>query len=450
MKGFQFFCGVVLLSLPLSGHAGIGSVDASFNPPVPNDWVRAVAVQPDGRIIIAGDFTTAGGTNCVRIARLLANGLVDPSFSAGAGPDSYVNSVALQPDGKILIAGTFSTVAGTPRAKFARLNSDGTLDTGFAAVQPTIASGDGKQIIALADGRSLLVGSISFYYFSPTFIGRNNVMMLTTNGQCDASFAAAPIAAGVFCTAERPGGKVLVGGSFTTTAGSPRTNLVQLDSLGAPDNSFGQSPAADFGFVRVLQPTADGHMMVIASGGLTNYVCRINGDGSLDGAFGSPHADAAILSAAVQPDGKVWIGGDFLGVNDVQRLKVARLNANGSLDSSFDPGQGTGTSVFALTLQSDGKLLMGGAFNCYNNNCLGTVVRLLNDLTANNPSLVGTAFNVSVATVAGKTYSLQHKLTVSDPTWISVLPAVPGDGTNKVLTDPNATNSQSIYRIIEY
>jgi len=171
----------------------------------------------------------------------------------------------------------------------------------------------------------------------------------------------------------------------------------------------------------------------------------------LDGAFGSPQADAAVMAAAVQPDGKVWIAGDFLDVDGVQCLKVARLNANGSLDAGFGNGNaGTGTSVYALTLQPDGKLLMGGAFNCYNNNCLGTVVRLLGDLTANNPTLVGTTFNVVVPTVTGKTYSLQYKLLISDPNWISIPPPVAGNGTNQVLTDPNATNSQSIYRIVEY
>ncbi len=360
---------VLLTCLALSrtdALGALGSVDASFNAPTPNDWVRAIALQPDGKIIIGGDFTQAGGTNRVRIARLLSNGLVDTNFNAGAGPDSYVNSIAVQADGKVLIAGNFSNVAGSPRAKFARLNSDGTLDTGFAATQPTIGSGEGRQIITLADGRALLVGSISLIYFSPAFIQRNNVVMLTTNGLADASFAAAPISGFVYCTAESPGGKYLVGGTFTTTAGSVRTNLVRLDNTGAPDNSFVQAPVADFSLVRTLQPMADGRIVVHSGAAGTNLVRRINGDGTPDGSFVTANTDATILTAAVQPDGKVWIAGDFLWVNGVQRLKLARLNSDGSLDSSFNSG-GTGTSVFAVALQPDGKLLMGGAFNCYNN-----------------------------------------------------------------------------------
>ena len=451
MKGIQFICGLVLFSLPLSGLAGVGSVDASFDAPAPNNWVRAIAMQPDGKILIAGDFTTAGGSNRVRIARLLTNGHVDPAFTNPNVGLNFVNSVAVQADGKILIAGDFTTVSGTARAKFARLNSDGTLDTGYAAAQPAAVSGEGKQIIALSDGRSLLVGPTQLFSISP-FIIRNNAIMLTTNGIADASFPNVPIlSAGTFCAAERPGGKLLIGGLFTSTAGSPRTNLMQVDNLGAPDNTFVQSPAADLGWVRTLQPMSDGRIVVVATGAPTNYIRRINSDGTADGTFGTPYSDASILTAAVQTDGKIWIAGDFLWINDVQRLKVARLNADGSLDASFGNGNtGTGTSVFALTMQPDGKLLMGGAFNCYNNNCLGTVVRLLGDLTANNPSLIGTTFNVVVPTVTGKTYSLQYKLLISDPNWISVPPPVAGNGTNQVLTDPNATNSQSIYRIVEY
>jgi uncharacterized delta-60 repeat protein len=323
------------------------------------------------------------------------------------------------------------------------------VDTTFAATQPVAVSGEGKQIIALADGRALLVGPATIFYFSPSFITRNSVIMLTTNGLIDTSFANAPLAASaVLCVAARPGGKYLVGGAFTTTGGSVRTNLVQLDNTGAQDNSFVQAPVSDLGFVRTLHPMSDGRIVINGAGAGTNYIRRVNNDGTVDGSFTSASSDAAILTAAVQPDGKIWIAGDFLWINDVQRLKVARLNLDGSLDLSYNSGDGTGTSVFALTLQPDGKLLMGGAFGCYNNICIGHIIRLLGDFTASSPRLVGSTFSVFVQTTTGKNYTLQYKNLLSDLNWTS-LPSVPGDGTEKLLSDPNAIGTQRIYRVVE-
>jgi len=433
--------------------AGVGSMDASFNPPHPQGWVYSSVVQPDGRILIAGDFTQVDGTNRVGVARLLPNGHVDPTFNPGTGPNAKVSSVALQADGKVLLTGSFTQIAGTARNLYARLNSDGSLDTSYAAAQPVIASGEGRQIIALADGRALLVGPSTIYFSFSPLTSRAYFMRLNTNGTCDTTFPNLPAAtAGMFAGAVTPSGKYLVGGLFNTTDGSARTNLMQVNTHGVVDPTF---PAASvmspltIGFVRTLHPLPDGRIVVNYGNGLgTNWLLRLQADGTTDPSFTSPSADSAILAAAVQPDGKVWIGGDFLAVNDQQRLKVARLNANGTLDSTYDPGSGTGTSVLAVTLQPDGKVLLGGAFNGYNGYFYGTFVRLLGDLTANQPHLVGGTFTVTAYTVVGKTYTLQYKNALSDPNWTS-LPAVSGNGSEMTLTDPSATTTARSYRIVE-
>src|SRR5205823_818389 len=106
------------------------SASDGFDPNV-NDIVDTVALQTDGKIVIAGSFTAVGGTNLIRIARLNVAGSLDTTFNPAAGANAVVLSLAVQPDGKILVGGLFSFLAGQPRDFIGRLNIDGTLDTGF-------------------------------------------------------------------------------------------------------------------------------------------------------------------------------------------------------------------------------------------------------------------------------------------------------------------------------
>jgi uncharacterized delta-60 repeat protein len=100
-----------------------GSRDFSFGPvTASNGVVACLALQSDGRTLIAGSFTSVNGTNRNRIARLNSNGTLDNSFNPGSGPDNSVLSIALQPDGNVLIAGGFKTVNGVVRPYVARLH----------------------------------------------------------------------------------------------------------------------------------------------------------------------------------------------------------------------------------------------------------------------------------------------------------------------------------------
>src|SRR5436190_7759521 len=93
--------------------------------------VFSVAVAPDGKVLIAGDFTLVNGTNRNRIARLNQDGSLDTGFDPGAGANAIVYAVAAQPDGKALIGCDFTTYNRTNRNRIARLNLDGSLDTSF-------------------------------------------------------------------------------------------------------------------------------------------------------------------------------------------------------------------------------------------------------------------------------------------------------------------------------
>src|SRR5204863_9735968 len=110
-----------------------GSFDNSFNVGTgPNGVIRAVAVQPNGQVLVGGDFTGISGFAATRIVRLNADGSVDTTFNTGLGADGVVNSITVQPDGKVVIGGDFLTVNGVPRTRVARLNADGSVDTGFS------------------------------------------------------------------------------------------------------------------------------------------------------------------------------------------------------------------------------------------------------------------------------------------------------------------------------
>ena len=138
-----------------------GSLDTTFNPN-PGGDVRAITVQPDGKILIGGLFSDVGfGTGRNQIARLNADGLPDPVFNPSANGNVY--SVALQPDGKVLLAGDFTTLrpngaaTATTRNHIARVNPDGTLDTTF---NPN-ANGTVSSIVIQPDGKILLGGSFT-------------------------------------------------------------------------------------------------------------------------------------------------------------------------------------------------------------------------------------------------------------------------------------------------
>jgi uncharacterized delta-60 repeat protein len=118
-------------------------------------------VQSDGKILIGGDFTFYDGTGRNRIARLDAGGSLDASFNPGTGASDYLNSIAAQSNGRILIGGHFTSYNGTGRNRIARLNANGTLDT---SLNPGTGANDRVLSIAvLSDGRILIGGEFTSY-----------------------------------------------------------------------------------------------------------------------------------------------------------------------------------------------------------------------------------------------------------------------------------------------
>ena len=317
----------------------------------PYGAVRALAVQPDGKLLVGGYFATLGGEPRDQIGRLNADGTVDADFNPGA--EGTVVALAVQPDGKIVVGGRFTTLDGTPRDNIGVLNPDGSLD-------PTFITQTDDAVWSLAtqaDGKLLVAG------FFTTLGGeaRSYVGRLNADGTVDADFDP-EVSSAVFTLALQPDGKILMGGYFTTVEGERRDRIARLNPDGSLDTSF--SPRVN-GPVVTLAVQPDGKILV---GGLfttlggepRSNLGRLNADGTLDTGF-DPGANGSVRTLALQADGALLVGGHFTMLSGEERERLARLNPDGTLDAGFDSG--ADDTVLALALQEDGSLMVGGRFS---------------------------------------------------------------------------------------
>lgn len=372
--------GIACLFSAPTVNARSGIPDPTFNPGTgPNGTVYSVAVQPDGKVLLGGAFTSVNGVALRSIARLNADGSVDSSFNPGTGPNGNVNSVVLQPDGKILIGGAFQTVNGTTLNGVARLNANGSVDNSFNS-----GSGVFGTVYGLAlqpDGNILICGGFLEYNFL------SNIARLQSNGILDGGFSpGTDINNAVETLVLQPDGKIVIGGDFTTVPGQSRNRIARLNSSGSGDDSFDPGVGTSSS-VKSMALQADakivlgGPILDAVNHVMVDRVARLNVDGSVDSTFNpGTIQNYQVYNLLVQTDGKILLGGDFLGVNRTAYSMVMRLNPNGSVDSSFSPGSSPNTdAVFAMAQQGDGKIIIGGAFSSINGTGCHNIARLLND-----------------------------------------------------------------------
>lgn len=200
-------------------------------------------------------------------------------------------------------------------------------------------------------------------------------------------------------------GAVLAGGTFTSLGGVRRDGLARFTSTFALDPAFTPSIA---GAVHAIAEQADGRILI--GGGFTHVngvprscIARLNIDGSLDPTF-APGAgfNSNVFALQLLPDGRIVAAGSFTSCDGVPRGRIARLNADGSLDATFAGGAGFNDTVRTLARQTDGKLVVGGYFGLYDGNTAGRLARLGAD-GAFDPvfgATIGTGANAAVEAVA--------------------------------------------------
>ncbi len=344
-----------------------GSLDTSF-PATANGAVYTTAMQPDGRVLVGGVFSSINGEARQNLARLNPDGTVDLGFAPTT--DGSVTTLTVQTNGGILVGGTFNNVNGVPRQKIARLNADGTLAAGFDhAVNSTIFA-----MLEQSDGKILVAGDFtSFGGFSLPYLVR-----LLPDGQVEMAYA--PGVNGVIYTiALQPDGRLLVGGGFSQVNGVPQARLARLDAAGTLDGGF--NPGAGNN-VFCLTLTASGQIVV---GGAFNTLAgqprqrlgRLNTDGTADLTF-NPGVSGNVYSLALQADGSLILGGAFLTVGGQAHNRVARINELGQVDSNFDPS--LSHDAFSVALQGDGRVLVGGPFTTLGGSPQSRFARLVNGL----------------------------------------------------------------------
>lgn len=361
--------------------------------------VRAIVETPDGKLIIAGDFANYNGTGINRVARLNSDGSLDTSFDVGSGANNLVYSAATQSDGKVIIGGIFSAYNGSNISYLARLNTDGSLDTGF-----NIGTGPTNSVDTIAvqpDGKIVIGGA--FTSFNGTSI--NRITRLNSDGTLDAGFNVGTGAGSIVNSiAIQPDGKILIGGSFTSYNGTSINRIARLDSDGTLDASFTVGTGAG-GTVNAVSIQSDDKILI--SGSFTSYagtsrnrIARLNSNGTLDTGFVIGTGPNNIVNSVVsQPDGKVLVAGTFTTYNGAAINRIARLNSNGSFDSDFNTGAGANNSIYRVVVLSTGKIILSGSFNSYNSIKVGFIIRLNSDASADADFNFSTGANRQVDSI---------------------------------------------------
>ncbi|MCB1559923.1 MAG: delta-60 repeat domain-containing protein [Xanthomonadales bacterium] len=379
--------------------------------PNANDLVWPVASQADGKLLVGGGFTQIDGQTVARIVRLNTDGSLDTSFNASVTGSQYatwVTSIAVQGDGKVLIGGTFTQTNGQAQANLARLNTDGSFDSSFTPDVNDAVFGMSFQ----ADGKILAAGR--FYLVDGT--AHSGVVRLNAaDGSVDASFADPALTGGASPGAQtvavQTDGKVVVGGGFLQIHGQSQPYLARLNMDGSLDNTF--SPSLAFPELSVVVNKvlvqADGRILAggkfsMVNGQSQRNLVRLNANGSIDGGF-DVDTDWVISTMALQPDGQILLGGDFLFVGGKSRNRVARLGTDGSVDPYFDPD--ANAQVFGLVVQADGKVVIGGDFTVAGHRTRNRIARFNSDGTldsftfGSNAETLALAVQADGATVVG-------------------------------------------------
>ncbi len=388
----DYTCGTGILVL--AQVASDGALDTAFTTNLGtgfNARVRSVAVQADGKIVAAGSFSSVNGTSSSRIARLNADGSLDTDFAAniGTGLDGGTGrSVAVQSDGKIIVTGAFTSVNGTAINHIARFNSDGSLDTDFAANVGTGFSAETRGIAVQSDGKIIVVGD--FKFVDGTISKR--IARLNSDGTPDTDFTT-NIGDGFGTQSTRivivqPDGKIIAGGQTTTVDGTASNGIARFNSDGTPDLDFttniGNGLAAQG--TRAIALQSDGKILVGGiftriDGNTSNYIARLSTDGTPDLDFTTNIGTGFNLfvnSMAVQPDDKIIVGGQYTSVDGTTSNRIARLNADGTPDLDFTTSTGTGfdNKVWSVALQCDGKAIVVGDYTTANSVSSNRMARL--------------------------------------------------------------------------
>jgi uncharacterized delta-60 repeat protein len=430
-----------------------GARDATFNVGTAGagSIVRDIKIQSDSKVIAVGDFTTYSGSSVGRIVRINTNGTLDTTFVTGTGLGNSAFNVNIQSDGKILVTGGFASYSGSTNNYIVRINTNGTKDTAFAlgtgfnnTVSISNLRSDGKLVVAgtfttysgstnnyivrintngtkdtsfnvgtglNAGWGSGLNNSIAFDLENNTYLASDNlsysgssvprIFKIKDNGTLDSTYNPG-IGLSRFAIANLiSGSRLYTAGTFVNyqTPGAP--GIAMISDSATLSSSF--NPGIGFnGDVYTIARQSDGK--VIAGGAFTNYsgsastrLVRINTNGTLDSTFnvGTAGATNLVHDLALQTDGKVVVGGQFTTYSgsSTSTTRLMRLNTNGTQDLTYNTGVGLNSYPLTILPTADGKVLVLGLFTTYSGSTVNYITRTNSNGTRDTGFNTGTGFN---------------------------------------------------------
>jgi uncharacterized delta-60 repeat protein len=450
-----------------------GALQAST--PTPNSTVRTLTLQTDGSVLLGGEFTSIDGTTRNRIARLESGLTLEAAYNPNAGGTVY--GLLNQEDGKTVAVGAFTTMGGVARNRIARLyngpaattlsvlsvvlvqwlrsgtspeservsfelSTDGgttyadiagtiTRSTGGWQLVPSASlTGDGLirarayptdsqsegivedtvafdvvPEIEVSEGDTILTDAVSTVAFDDLQLGAtaDKVITVTNVGLIDLTFSGTHVtlATGTqWSVVSQPPSPVTPGSSvnftlrFSPTSAGAKTDVVTIHSNDADEGTFtfglsGTCTPGPGSADSTWQPVAnntvrtstmDAGSEVWVGGAFTTLnalnrlrYARINSTGTIQTQTGTI-ANGEVFCFCQLPDGKVLVGGSFTSVSGVARSRLARFNADGSFDATFNVS--ANGDVTALALQADGSVVVGGAFTTLGGSARGGIGKL--------------------------------------------------------------------------
>ena len=343
-----------------------------------NGTVRTITKQFDGKILVGGDFTLYGSTSCNYIARLNTDGSYDSTFSIGTGFNANVRTIAVQNDTKILVGGAFTTYQGIAYNYLIRLNSSGSVDSGF-----NLGSGPDdivNTILLQTDQKILIAGE--FDYYDSNITGK--IARLTSVGFYDTSFDIGFLGFNntVYTIALQTDGSMYVGGDFTEYDGYSTSKITRLTTDGLVDASFsiGTGFNNSVYHIRLLN-----NLNIIVTGAFTLYntisnnrIIELTYNGSIASVSYGSGFNSSVRKTVVELSGNYLIGGDFTTYNSSNANYITRLNSNGTISTNYPfPTTTFNGSVYDIYVENSSNYLVGGNFTTYNGSSANYITRLI-------------------------------------------------------------------------
>ena len=435
---------VTILDNDASGYPGFGL----------NGNVSSVTPGGDGEVILSGSFISINGVPRSRIGRVSADASVDESFDPGNGADNSILAAVGQPDGKIICGGTFVSYNGVMRSRLMRLNADGSLDLTF---EPGAGADGNLYSLAVATNGAIFAGG-SFRNFGG--LSRNYLVKLNADGSVATNFVppTSTVMLPIRSLALQADGRLIIGP--TTIYGLATNICVRINADGSVDTSLSATTADNFinTYCNTIVPQQDGKILVggsftIIDGFALNNIARLNYDGSVDTSFNAAEgANGSVNRLLTLDSGKIMAVGAFTTYAGVPRNRIARINSDGSIDPTFDPGLGADSTISDIAPLPGGNWAVGGSFRSFNGfprygfAILGPDGQLVTRLRFESFALSGSIPYFGCLVEPEKAFQLQSSSNLTD--WQTIYSSLIHQSfTNFSL--PDASQDRQFYRLLQ-